>query len=99
MTIDCKQNGTELTMFLHGRLDSTTASQLDAVIKNHIDGVKKLILDCTSLEYLSSAGLRVLLGTQKIMDKKGPMELIHVRESVRDVLAVTGLLDILTVVS
>ena len=60
MTIDCKQNGTELTMFLHGRLDSTTASQLDDVIKNHISSVNKLILDCTSLEYLSSAGMRVL---------------------------------------
>ena len=99
MTIDCKQNGTELTMSLDGRLDSTTAYDLDAAIKEHIDGVTKLTFDFASLDYLSSAGLRVLLSTQKIMNKQGSMEFIHVNESVRDVFALTGMLDILTVVS
>lgn len=99
MTIDCKQNGTELTLSLDGRLDSTTAFQLDSAIKEHIDGVTKLTFDFASLNYLSSAGLRVLLMAQKTMNKQGSMELIHVNESVRDVLALTGMLDILTVQS
>lgn len=99
MTIDCKQNGTELTLSLDGRLDSTTAFQLDSAVKEHIDGVTKLTFDFASLNYLSSAGLRVLLMAQKTMNKQGSMELIHVNESVRDVLALTGMLDILTVQS
>ena len=99
MTIGCKQNGTELTLSLDGRLDSTTAFQLDAAVKDHIDGVTKLTFDFTSLEYLSSAGLRVLLMAQKAMNTQGSMEIIHVSESIRDVFALTGLLDILTVLS
>ncbi len=99
MTIDCKLNGTELTIAPDGRLDSTTALQLEAAIKEHIDGVTKLTFDFASLDYLSSAGLRVLLGAQKIMNKQGSMEMIHVNEPVRDVLALTGMLDIFTVIS
>ena len=97
MTIDSKLNGTEMTLSLDGRLDSSTAFQLDDVVKKHIDGVTKLTFDFASLDYLSSAGLRVLLNAQKVMNKQGSMELIHVNESVRDVLALTGMLDILTV--
>ena len=99
MTLDYRQNGTELTISLDGRLDSTTAFQLDAAVQEHIDGVTKLTFDFSSVDYLSSAGLRVLLGAQKTMDTQGSMELIHVNESVRDVLALTGMLDILTVLS
>ena len=99
MTIDCKKDGTELTLSLEGRLDASTAFQLDEMINNNISGATKITFDCVSLEYLSSAGLRVLLNTQKVMNKQGTMELIHVSESVRDVFALTGLLDILTVVS
>ena len=99
MTIDCKLNGSELTLSLDGRLDSSTAFQLDDVVKKHIDGVTKLTFDFASLDYLSSAGLRVLLGAQKTMNRQGSMEIINVNESVRDVLALTGMLDILTVLS
>ncbi len=99
MTIDCKLNGSELTLSLDGRLDSSTAFQLDDVVKKHIDGVTKLTFDFASLDYLSSAGLRVLLNAQKVMNKQGSMEIINVNESVRDVLALTGMLDILTVLS
>ena len=99
MTIDSKLNGTELTLSLDGRLDSSTAFQLDDVVKKHIDGVTKLTFDFASLDYLSSAGLRVLLNAQKVMNKQGSMEIINVNESVRDVLALTGMLDILTVLS
>ena len=99
MTIDCKLNGSELTLSLDGRLDSSTAFQLDDVVKKHIDGVTKLTFDFASLDYLSSAGLRVLLGAQKTMNRQGTMEIINVNESVRDVLALTGMLDILTVLS
>ena len=99
MTIDSKLNGTELTLSLDGRLDSSTAFQLDDVVKKHIDGVTKLTFDFASLDYLASAGLRVLLNAQKVMNKQGSMEIINVNESVRDVLALTGMLDILTVLS
>ena len=99
MTIDCKLNESELTLSLDGRLDSSTAFQLDDVVKKHIDGVTKLTFDFASLDYLSSAGLRVLLNAQKVMNKQGSMEIINVNESVRDVLALTGMLDILTVLS
>ena len=99
MTIDRKQNGTELTLSLDGRLDSTTAYELDAVLKEHIGGLTKLTFDFESLQYLSSAGLRVLLNAQKVMNRQGSMEFIHVNETVRDVFALTGMLDILTVLS
>ncbi len=100
MTIDCKRNGAELTLSLNGRLDTSTAFQLDAAINENIDGVAKLIFDFASLAYLSSAGLRVLLNAQKTMTRRGgKMEFLHVNESVRDVFALTGLLDIFTVVS
>ena len=89
MTIDCKQNGTELTLSLDGRLDSTTSYELDDVVKKHIDGVTKLTFDFASMDYLSSAGLRVLLAAQKVM---------NMNEAVRDVFALTGMLDIFNVV-
>ena len=99
MTIDCKKNGTELTLSLDGRLDSTTCFQLDDVIQKQLDGVTKLTFDCATMDYLSSAGLRVLLGAQKVMNKQGSMEIINVNEAVRDVFALTGMLDIFNVVS
>ena len=98
MIIDCKQNGTELTLSLDGRLDSTTSYELDDVVKKHIDGVTKLTFDFASMDYLSSAGLRVLLAAQKVMNEQGSMEIINVNEAVRDVFALTGMLDIFNVV-
>ena len=70
MTVEKTLNGTELTIALNGRLDTTTAPQLEAELKRSVSGVEKLVLDFTVLEYLSSAGLRVLLAAQKVMNKE-----------------------------
>ena len=99
MTIDCKRNGTEVVFALGGKLDTNAAPELDAVVKEQIVGAAKLSFDCTSREFLSSAGLRVFLGAQKIMNRQGSMEFHHVGESVRDVFALTGMLDVFTVIS
>ena len=97
MTIDKMQNGNELTINLTGRLDTTTAPQLEAELKKSLDGVELLILDFASLDYISSAGLRVLLAAQKVMNRQGRMEIYHVNETIADVFDVTGFSDILTI--
>ena len=97
MTIEIKRNAEETTIELAGRLDTTTAPALDKTINNEIEGTKKLILDFKSLEYISSAGLRVLLGAQKKMQKVGTMKLINVCEEVMEVFEMTGFADILVI--
>ena len=97
MTIEKNLNGTELTITIAGRLDTTTAPQLEAEFKQSINGVEKLVLDFASLEYLSSAGLRVLLGAQKTMNKQGEMIVKNVNETINEVFEVTGFIDILTI--
>ena len=97
MTIDKKQQGTELELALSGRLDTTTAPQLEAELKRCIDGVTSLGFDLAELEYLSSAGLRVLLAAQKIMNKQGTMVIRHVNETIMEVFEITGFSEILTI--
>lgn len=97
MNINIKRNAEETTLVVEGRLDTTTASSLEKIINEDIDGTKNLILDMSSLEYISSAGLRVLLGAQKKMQKIGSMTLKNVCENVMDVLEMTGFADILTI--
>ncbi len=97
MTINKTQNGSELTIQLEGRLDTTTAPQLDEEIKAGLDGVEKLVFDLAKLEYISSAGLRVLLSAQKIMNKQGSMVVRNVSEEINEIFEVTGFVDILTV--
>lgn len=97
MTIEKSVNGTELTVVLSGRLDTTTAPQLEAELKASLDGVESLILDFAALEYLSSAGLRVLLAAQKTMNKQGSMVVRNVNETITEIFEVTGFCDILTV--
>lgn len=97
MTIDKNLNGTELNVLLGGRLDTTTAPHLESEVKLNIVGVKTLILDFAELEYLSSAGLRVLLALQKAMNKQGQMIIRHVNETIREIFELTGFIDILTV--
>ena len=97
MTINKTQNGEELILSVEGRLDTTTAPQLDSEIKNNIEGIKTLILDFEKLEYISSAGLRVLLSAQKTMNKQGKMILKNINDTVREVFDITGFLDILTI--
>ena len=97
MTIEKNLNGAELTLTLVGRLDTTTAPQLEAELKASLDGIAHLVLDMTGLDYLSSAGLRVLLGAQKQMNKQGDMVVRHVNETIAEVFDVTGFSDILTI--
>lgn len=97
MTIEKNKNGNELTVILIGRLDTTTAPGLEAELKQSISGVEKLILDFSSLEYLSSAGLRVLLAAQKVMNKQGEMIVRNVNETIAEIFDVTGFTDILTI--
>ena len=97
MKIEHKENGTELTVALEGRLDTTTAPELEADLKNSLDGLTVLILDFEKLEYISSDGLRVLLSAQKVMNRQGTMKVIHVGEVIKEIFDVTGFSDILTI--
>ena len=97
MTIEIKRNAEETTIELAGRLDTTTAPALDKTINNDLEGTKNLILNFKSLEYISSAGLRVLLGAQKKMQKIGSMKVINVCEEVMEVFEMTGFADILVI--
>lgn len=97
MKITKTQNGNSLCLALEGRLDTNTAPELETSIKNSIDGTEKLTIDMAALDYLSSAGLRVLLGAQKIMNKQGSMRVTHVNDTIMEIFEVTGFADILTI--
>lgn len=97
MEIKKEKNGNELTILVIGRLDTTTAPQLEAELKQSISGVEKLVLDFTELEYLSSAGLRVILSAQKVMNKQGSMIVKNVNETISEIFEVTGFVDIITI--
>ena len=97
MNIEKINNGNELTLKIEGRLDTTTAPVLDRELTDCLPGVEKLVFDLADLEYLSSAGLRVLLTAQKVMNKQGEMTLIHVNETIMEIFDITGFVDILTI--
>ena len=97
MTIEIKRNAEETIIKIVGRLDTTTAPALDKTINEDIAGTKNLVLDVKELEYISSAGLRVLLGAQKKMQKIGSMKVTNVREEVMEVFEMTGFADILVI--
>lgn len=97
MEIIKNQNGNELNIELIGRLDTTTAPDLDNELKDSLEGVTKIVFDFTKLEYISSAGLRVLLAAQKVMNKQGEMILTNVNDDVKEVFEITGFVDILTI--
>ena len=82
---------------LEGRLDTVTAPELESELKDSLPGLTTLIFDFEKLEYISSAGLRVLLSTQKVMAKQGEMKIIHVNETIMDIFDITGFIDILTI--
>ena len=97
MTITTTRNGSALTLQLEGRLDTTTSPQLEAELSASLNGVTQLTPDLQQLAYLSSAGLRVILGAQKRMNKQGQMIVRHVNETIMEVFEVTGFVDILTI--
>ena len=98
MTINKTRSGNSLTVAIEGRLDTTTAPQLEAELKASLDGITELTMDLSTLEYISSAGLRVLLSAQKIMNKQGEMKVAGANETVMEVFEVTGFSDILNIV-
>lgn len=96
MTINKEAKGSKLTMVIEGRVDTTTAPELDNQLKDSIEGVTDLILDFTKVEYVSSAGLRVLLSAQKTMNKQGQMKLIGVSDDIKEIFDITGFSEILS---
>lgn len=97
MTIEKKLNGNELEMILTGRMDTTTAPQFETELKSSVNGVEKLIFNFENLEYISSAGLRVILLAQKMMNKQGELVIRNVNEVISEVFEITGFQDILTI--
>ena len=97
MTIGIAKETDSLTMKLGGRLDTTTAPELEKAFEENMDVSKDLILDMKELEYISSAGLRVLLAAQKKMNQAGKMKLTGVSDEVMEVFEITGFSDILTI--
>ena len=97
MTINKVRIDNELTLVIEGRLETTTAPELEAVVKSELAGVTSLIFDFKKLEYISSAGLRVLLSAQKVMNAQGEMKIRGANESVTEIFEITGFSDILTI--
>lgn len=97
MTINKNQEGTRLEILLEGRLDTTTSPMLETELKQALDGITELTFNFEKLEYISSAGLRILLAAQKRMSKQGSMVVKNVNEVIAEVFEVTGFSDILTI--
>lgn len=97
MTIEKIQNGNALTIALGGRLDTMSAPELETTLKDALIGVEELTFDFEKLDYISSAGLRVLLTAQKTMNRQGSMKVQHVNEIISEIFEVTGFSDILTI--
>ena len=97
MTVDKTKKGTSVTYAVSGRLDTTSAPELEKIIKTELDGITELIFDFSGLDYISSAGLRILLAAQKTMNAQGAMKVTGVNEIVSEIFDVTGFSDILTI--
>ncbi|MBP3810976.1 MAG: STAS domain-containing protein [Clostridiales bacterium] len=97
LNIEKKSHGNNLDIALEGRLDTTTAPELETIVRTGLDGAELLTFDFAKLEYISSAGLRILLAAQKIMNKQGKMVVKNVSEEVKEIFEVTGFSDILTI--
>ncbi|MCR4605689.1 MAG: STAS domain-containing protein [Eubacterium sp.] len=97
LNINKTAEGSKLTIALEGRLDTTTAPDLEKEVKENLDGVTELVFDMKDLEYISSAGLRVLLSAQKVMNKAGKMTVTNVSDSINEIFEVTGFSDILSI--
>ena len=97
MTIQKTQNGTSLTIALAGRLDTTSSPQLEGELRTAVNGVTELIFDLRELDYVSSAGLRVLLAAQKVMNRQGSMKIRNVKPEIMEIFDVTGFTDLLDI--
>ena len=97
MTINKISDGEKLTLAIAGRLDTNSSPKLEAELRQSVDGVTELIFDFSEVEYISSAGLRVLVAAQKVMNRQGSMKLIGVSDEVMEVFEITGFADMLTI--
>ena len=97
MTITKNQEAGKLTISLEGRLDTTTAPQLEGELRTAVNGITELIFDLEKLDYVSSAGLRVLLAAQKVMNRQGSMIIRNVNSDIMEIFEVTGFVDILSI--
>ncbi len=97
MQIVKQKEGSNLTISLEGRLDTTTSPQLEEELKQSLDGITALVFDLAKLEYISSAGLRVLLSAQKVMNKQGEMKVTGANDELKEIFEVTGFVDILNI--
>ncbi len=97
MNVTTEQEGSRLTVSLEGKLGTTSAPELEKAVKNHINGITELVFDFEKLEYMASAGLRVLLSAAKVMKKQGSMKIIHVTEPVMEVFTFTGMADVMDI--
>lgn len=97
LDIEKKTDEGNAEFVLTGRLDTITAPGFETALRESLEGIKVLTLDFAGLDYISSAGLRVLLSAQKLMNRQGEMKLVHVNESVMEIFEVTGFSDILTI--
>lgn len=97
MTVNKIVEGNKLTVAVEGRLDTTTAPALESELADALEGISELVIDMKDLEYISSAGLRVLLSLQKKMNKQGSMVIKNVCEDIQEIFEVTGFVDILTI--
>ena len=97
MTITKKQEESKLTVALEGRLDTVTAPQLEGDLRSSVNGISELVFDLSGMDYISSAGLRVLLSAQKVMNKQGSMLIRNVSPDVMEIFEVTGFIDILNI--
>ena len=97
MNVTKKQNGNTLEIALEGRLDTVTAPQLEGELRTAVNGITELIFDLSDLSYVSSAGLRVLLSAQKVMNRQGSMTICNVKPEIMEIFEVTGFVDILNI--
>ena len=97
MIVNAIKDGTKLTVSAEGKLGTTSAPELEKALKDNIGGVTELIFDFAKLEYMASAGLRVLLSSAKVMKKQGSMKIINVTQPVMDVFTFTGMADVLDI--
>lgn len=97
MKVTLDKNGSTLNVSVSGRLDTTTAPELEKTLGSQLEGIESLTLDFGDLAYISSAGLRVLLALQKKMNRQGQMAVTHVNDNIMEVFDVTGFVDMLTI--
>ena len=97
MTIEMKKEAKKLTLKIAGRLDTTSAPEMEKAVKENIGGIEELVIDLGQLEYISSAGLRVLLSAQKTMNGQGSMKVINVSDTIMEIFEITGFNEIMTI--